>query len=145
MLKNKKGFTLIEMLAVIAIIAVLVAIVVPAVGSSTTKARAAADASNLRSTLGVLNTHVSTGGDLEEMVKNVDVPESLYVEDCELHVLYTDPGFIEVYFVKDDAYYGLDYLSAVAQSLDAEDTPTGKPVTGGVWYQAGVGKIDETP
>ena len=35
---NKKGFTLIEMLAVIAIIAVLVAIIVPAVGSSTTKA-----------------------------------------------------------------------------------------------------------
>ena len=46
---NKKGFTLIEMLAVIAIIAVLVAIIVPAVGSSTTKAAAAADAANLRS------------------------------------------------------------------------------------------------
>ena len=46
---NKKGFTLIEMLAVIAIIAVLVAIIVPAVGSSTTKAKAAANAANLRS------------------------------------------------------------------------------------------------
>ena len=46
---NKKGFTLIEMLAVIAIIAVLVAIIVPAVGSSTAKAAAAADAANLRS------------------------------------------------------------------------------------------------
>ena len=46
---NKKGFTLIEMLAVIAIIAVLVAIIVPAVGSSTTKAKAATDAANLRS------------------------------------------------------------------------------------------------
>lgn len=46
---NKKGFTLIEMLAVIAIIAVLVAIIVPAVGSSTTKAKAATNAANLRS------------------------------------------------------------------------------------------------
>lgn len=46
---NKKGFTLIEMLAVIAIIAVLVAIIVPAVSGSTTKAKAAADAANLRS------------------------------------------------------------------------------------------------
>lgn len=45
---NKKGFTLIEMLAVIAIIAVLVAIIVPAVGSSTTKAKAATNAANLR-------------------------------------------------------------------------------------------------
>lgn len=46
---NKKGFTLIEMLAVIAIIAVLVAIIVPAVGSSTLKAKAATNAANLRS------------------------------------------------------------------------------------------------
>lgn len=46
---NKKGFTLIEMLAVIAIIAVLVAIIVPAVGSSTMKASAATNAANLRS------------------------------------------------------------------------------------------------
>lgn len=46
---NKKGFTLIEMLVVIAIIAVLVAIVVPTVSSSTTKAKAATDAANLRS------------------------------------------------------------------------------------------------
>ena len=46
---NKKGFTLIEMLAVIAIIAVLVAIIVPAVSNSTKKAQAAADAANLRS------------------------------------------------------------------------------------------------
>ena len=46
---NKKGFTLIEMLVVIAIIAVLVSIIVPVVGNSTTKAKAAADAANLRS------------------------------------------------------------------------------------------------
>ena len=45
---NKKGFTLIEMLVVIAIIAVLVAIIIPTVSSATTKAKAAADAANLR-------------------------------------------------------------------------------------------------
>jgi prepilin-type N-terminal cleavage/methylation domain-containing protein len=48
-LKNKKGFTLIEMLVVIAIIAVLVAIIIPVVQSSTTKAAAATNAANLRS------------------------------------------------------------------------------------------------
>ena len=48
-MKNRKGFTLIEMLVVIAIIAVLVAIIIPTVGSATTKATAAANAANLRS------------------------------------------------------------------------------------------------
>ena len=49
MFKNKKGFTLIEMLVVIAIIAVLVAIIIPVIGNSTVKASAAANAANLRS------------------------------------------------------------------------------------------------
>ena len=53
---NKKGFTLIEMLAVIAIIAVLVAIVVPAVGNSTEKAKEAADAANIRSKIAEVTT-----------------------------------------------------------------------------------------
>ena len=55
-LKNKKGFTLIEMLAVIAVIAVLVSVVVPTVTGSTDKAAAAANAANLRSVEGELTT-----------------------------------------------------------------------------------------
>ena len=51
---NKKGFTLIEMLVVIAIIAVLVAIIIPVVSNSTTKAKAATDAANLRSAKAVI-------------------------------------------------------------------------------------------
>ena len=140
-MRKNKGFTLIEMLVVIAIIAVLVSIVIPVVGNSTDKARAAADAANLRSTLGTLNIHVSTGGDLEEMVQNVEVPASSYVKDCELHVLYTDPGFIEVYYVNGTAYYGLNYLSEIAQNPNAEGLSTTKPTTAGIWYQAGVGMI----
>ena len=63
---NKKGFTLIEMLVVIAIIAVLVSIIIPVVGNSTTKARAATDAANLRSakaslTIAVMNGDLKTG------------------------------------------------------------------------------------
>ena len=48
---NKKGFTLVEMLVVIAIIAVLVAIIVPTTSSATNKAKASANAANLRSVL----------------------------------------------------------------------------------------------
>lgn len=47
--QNNRGFTLIEMLAVIAIIAILVSIIVPRVTNASDKAAAAADAANLRS------------------------------------------------------------------------------------------------
>ena len=46
---NKKGFTLVEMLAVVAIIAVLVAIMIPVAGNAIEKAKAASNAANLRS------------------------------------------------------------------------------------------------
>lgn len=55
-MKNKKGFTLIEMLIVIAIIAILVSIVIPVVSHSTVKSAAAANAANLRSIEGQLST-----------------------------------------------------------------------------------------
>ena len=67
---NKKGFTLIEMLAVIAIIAVLVAIVVPAVGNSTEKAKEAADAANIRSIIAEVTTKgLSEGTDCYKSYK----------------------------------------------------------------------------
>ena len=60
-LKNKKGFTLIEMLVVIAIIAVLVAIIIPTVTSATTKATAAANAANLRSLKAEIQVAILSG------------------------------------------------------------------------------------
>ena len=54
--RNKKGMTLIEMLAVIAIVAVLVSIITPVIGESTVKSRAATNAANLRQVEGTLAT-----------------------------------------------------------------------------------------
>ena len=48
LMKNKKGFTLMEMLIVIAIIVILVAIAVPTFTSQLSKANNAADAANMR-------------------------------------------------------------------------------------------------
>lgn len=53
-MRNRKGFTLIEMMIVIAIIAVLVSVVIPVMTGSTEKAAAATNAANLRSVEGEL-------------------------------------------------------------------------------------------
>ena len=62
-MRNKKGFTLIEMLVVIAIIAILVAIIIPTVTSATTKAAAATNAANLRSLIAEATTDYIAGVD----------------------------------------------------------------------------------
>ena len=48
-LKNRKGFTLMEMLIVVAIIAILVAIAIPTFNNAMAKSRAATDLANIRS------------------------------------------------------------------------------------------------
>lgn len=63
MKRNKKGFSLIEMLVVIAIIAILVSIVTPIAGNSSVKAAAAANAANLRTIEGQLSVMKVTDPD----------------------------------------------------------------------------------
>ena len=48
-MKNKKGFTLMEMLIVVAIIGILIAIAIPTFNNALNKARVSADEANLRS------------------------------------------------------------------------------------------------
>lgn len=61
MRKERKGFTLMEMLVVIAVIALLVAIIIPAVAGSSGKAEAAANAANLRSVKSEIAAAMATG------------------------------------------------------------------------------------
>ena len=136
-MRNKKGFTLIEMLVVIAIIAVLVSIVIPVVGTATTKAEAATDAANLRSVLGYMNSVIMTDEmTIEEATASYEAPESKMHPNAELHVLYSYAGFIDVYFVDGSKYYGLDYLSEVAET-GSSSFSTAKPATGAqdAWYK----------
>ena len=79
---NKKGFTLIEMLVVIAIIAILVAIVIPVVGNSTAKAKAATDAANLRSTKAAIVVAV-LNGDIEKAPADATDPVAIANDDIE--------------------------------------------------------------
>lgn len=60
-LRNKKGFTLAELLIVVAIIGVLVAISIPIFTSQLEKAREATDMANLRSAYAECSAAVLTG------------------------------------------------------------------------------------
>ena len=61
-LKNKKGFTLMEMLIVVAIIAVLVAIALPVYNDRMHKVRVAADWANLRAYYAEIQLDYMTSG-----------------------------------------------------------------------------------
>ena len=58
--RNKKGFTLVEMLIVVAIIAILIVVSVPLIGNSLDKAREAVDAANERSATGLATIYYLT-------------------------------------------------------------------------------------
>ena len=138
---RKKGFTLIEMLLVIAIIAVLISVLTPVLIQNTKKAKAAADAANLKNILGIMNVELSGQDNIEEIVKNVPSIESQYAKNAVIRILYTRPCFVDAYFVDADGhYYGTYYLAEVATD-GKSNFPVSKPVSLGEWYEAGTGKI----
>ena len=145
MFRNKKGFTLIEMLVVIAIIAVLVSVIIPTVTSATDKAKAATDAANLRSALGALNSEILVNNEIAEpFIVAMEPTESKLYPGSKLYVVYTVPGIIDVYYV-DTAkgeYYGLEYLADIAANGSTTLSPVAAElVSGAEWYEVGVGKV----
>lgn len=139
MRRNKKGFTLIEMLVVIAIIAVLVSVIIPTVIVTTDKAAAAADAANLRNVLGHMNSVLMTQEQkIDEAAAAYTPPKSKLHPAADLYVVYTNPGVIDVYFSDGTNYYGLEYLAEVAEEGESSIS-TGKPTTGAsdIWYKVG--------
>ena len=114
-MRNKKGFTLVEMLVVIAIIAILVAIIIPVVMNSVTKSKAATDATNLREALGELNVHSVDGTKNQfEIADLVDAAECKTTPDAKMIAVYEDSCFVAVYYVSGSSYYSLEYFSDVA-------------------------------
>lgn len=79
-LKNKKGFTLIEMLVVVAIIAILVAISIPAVSGALDKARKAADDANLQAAKSVALLAEMEGTFKASTTYYYDISKGIFVE-----------------------------------------------------------------
>ena len=127
---NKKGFTLIEMLAVIAIIAVLVAIIVPAVGSSTTKAKAATDAANLRSFLSAATIEYAETGSLAAL--DIDTPACKSLTGTTTLEVYMEGDELVAYFVNSTKYYDVSYFSAIAEGQTAPTPLSAAPSGTGI-------------
>jgi len=117
--RKNQGFTLIEMLVVIAIIAVLVAIIIPVVASSTTKAKAATDAANLRSVLGEATTLVLTSNsdDSVLLTSGITAPACKSFDGATMAIMSSKPAGLSIYYVVNDVlYYGIDYFAEVAET-----------------------------
>lgn len=69
-LRNKKGFTLAELLIVVAIIGVLVAISIPIFTSQLEKSREAVDEANIRNAYAVVQSAALTEESSTDLVKN---------------------------------------------------------------------------
>ncbi len=129
-LKGKKGFTLIEMLVVIAIIAVLVAIIVPVVSSATTKAKAATDAANLRSTLASATVAYLANNTVAATDLGT-VPAAKSVTATSI-VIAKSGNTLVAYYVSGNSYYTVGDFAKVASAGGAVTATGTAPEDGDV-------------
>ena len=139
----RRGFTLVEMLVVISIIAVLVYTILPTAVSATGRAKAAADAANLRSVLAeadiLLLSDCTNEQLLEELGRNV--PKSKSFPGATMQIVNSFPAFISIYYVDGTNYYSLDYFAKVAAGADpatlSSAIPTGDGYETDKWLTLG--------
>lgn len=106
LMKNKKGFTLMEMLIVVAIIVILVAISIPVFTSQLDGAKTATDEANMRAAKGAAVTLQLTDGleasktyyyDADNGKIGVDIPKEVYGQshkDAYILVIVDENGEI---------------------------------------------------
>lgn len=107
MKKNKKGFTLMEMLIVVAIIAVLVAIAIPVLSNNLHKAKVAADWANVRALYANLQTnYMMTGEPIPEYKdhKGYNTILNFYNDGVVTQTAKLQTGYYLVAWRKDTGY-----------------------------------------
>ena len=113
-IRNKKGFTLAELLIVVAIIAVLVAIAIPIFTSQLEKSREATDVANIRSAYAEVMAAAVTG----EGTDTVSVSEGVYTYKGDVTAKQKQTGWQSTNL---DSVGGL----SVGDSKDVEASTTG--------------------
>ena len=122
---RREGFTLIEMLIVIAIIAILVSIVIPVVSNASTKAKAATDAANLRSVLGLSNTLLlENDTNAAATIASLQAADSVTFPGAVPYIYYVNPGFIIAYYEYNGAPYTVESFAEAASSGKAPEPAT---------------------
>lgn len=81
--KNKKGFTLIELVVVIAILGILAAILIPVIGGFISRANIAKDQANARSLFNSTAMYLATGGKITDQALAV-IPDAAKTEITKL-------------------------------------------------------------
>ena len=110
-LKNRKGFTLIEMLIVVAIIAILVAVSIPLVTSSLNEARVATDMANERAARAAASI----------MYLTEDVTQNTYYYDAVSGTLQENSDDIDGYGQCGDHKNGIVVVDIDADATDNDD------------------------
>ena len=133
---KRKGFTLIEMLVVIAIIAILVAIIIPTISNASTKAKAAADAANLRTILGEANVKlVDSDVNVAAAAANMTTFHCSTFPGAKAYIYYVEPGFMVAYFSNEGSVYTIESFGAAASTGSAPAAAT--LPAGGTSYPVG--------
>ena len=111
--KKKKGFTLIELMAVIAIIAILAAVLVPTVTGYINRSKKTAIVSQVRSVISAVETHNATA-----------TGTSIIKETTKVNALVGDSntaGLLEKDLLTEDAINRLSNMTVdVAQQINAD-------------------------
>ena len=93
--KNKKGFTLAELLLVVAIIAVLVAISIPIFTAQLEKSREATDMSNLRAAYAECSAAVMTGEGMKAQGNLGECQVSNGTATCTVTMVQKSDGWLD--------------------------------------------------
>ena len=131
--RNKKGFTLVEMLVVIAIIAILAVMITPYARSVLKRAKATNDAAFLRSVWSKA-TVALLDSDVEKARKFVDglSVQCASFPNARLYLLYKDSEVLAIYFANFEEssthYYPLEYFMDLASGMEESDQFTVQPI-----------------
>ena len=130
---NKRGFTLMEMLAVVAVIAVLVSIIIPVMTPASDKAAAAADAANLRAAKAAIATGILNGTYKEGdtiTAEDLDVPavsnykKEAFKAEIKNNEILVSYGEMSIAYLADIADNGKpDNSNAASQTAPTETVP----------------------